>query len=299
MRRFLAVCFSGLVLASSGATAEDAAISDGEVSISRAELKHIIDSWPAEMKKAAADHEGERLELLNTALAARKMAAEVEAMTPEEAGDDYWDYRARLVSMQAKFRTQQYLKSLEYPDMDKLARERYETEKDKYALVPEKRLSSHILFKCVAGQCNRGELRPKVEAVVEELRNGADFEAMVEEYSDDPRSKANGGRFNRWMQLGEMGVVPEYTGGLFEIESVGEYSDPVDTRFGLHIIRLDKVEPEHYLPYEEVKGKIVEDLMAEYRKLSLEEFQAQYLISDEAYIDGAVLDELLAPYKSE
>lgn len=272
-------------------------VSDQGVEISEEEIRQIISRWPPEMRKAAANDDGERLELLNSALANRKMAADLNAMTPEKDGSKYWEYQNRLLYFQSKFRIDQFLKSIEYPDMDKLARERYTTEKDKYAKVPERRLSSHILFKCLPGQCDRNKLRQKAESVLTELENGADFEAMVEEYSEDPGTKAKGGLFERWMQFGDIGVAPAYNEGVFAIEKIGDYSEVVDSRFGLHIIRLDDIEAEHHLPYEEVRGKILQDLQKEYRKLALKDFQDQYLISSDAYINDGLLDELLAPYK--
>ncbi|MBN7795174.1 peptidylprolyl isomerase [Parahaliea mediterranea] len=275
-------------------------VSDQGASITEQELAYIISKWPPDMQQAAANSKGERLELLNASLASRKMAAEVDGLAiPSAADEAYWKLQTSIVNAKRNYLLQRHLSTLELPDMDKLARERYETDKRKYALVPEKRLTSHILFRCVAGECDRDELRPKAQEVLEQLRAGADFESMVEEYSEDPGSKARGGRFDRWMQLGELGVEPHYSGGAFEIESKGDYSDLVDTRFGLHIIRLDDMQEEHFEPYENVREDIIKDLVAEYRKLALKEFQAQFQISDDAYINGDVVDGLLTPYKGK
>lgn len=298
MLRYLIVLIFSQFLVSSVALAE-VAVSDGGVSISEEELQKIVANWTPEMRKAAAADEGERLELINSALVARKMAAEIDALTPEEDGDEYWRYQGKLLSFKSKYRVERFLKTLEYPDMEDLAKERYETEKDKYAKVPEKRLSSHIFFKCIAGSpdCDRAPFREKAAELLEELRNGADFEAMVQEYSEDPGSKTKKGLFNRWLEISQVGVEPNYSGGVFSIDEVDSYSDVVETRFGVHIIRLDDIEPSHYLPYEEVREKIIADLEKEYRQLSLKEFQSKYLISDDAYINGNVVDKLLTPHK--
>ncbi len=275
----------------------DAAIKDGGVEISEEELQVIIQRWPSDVKKAAANDLGSRMELLSSAVAGRKMAKELNQMTPESDGAAYWAYQDALLSFQRQQRTKQFVDSIEYPNMEALAQERYQTEKDKYAKVPEKRLTSHILLQCLPGKCEREPVREQAAALIAELRKGADFEAMVAEHSDDPGSKTRGGRFNRWMQIGEPGVMPTYSGGAFTIEEIGGYSDPVDTEFGIHIIRLDDLRPEHYKPYAEVRPKILEDLLGEYKQLKLREFNGGYVISDKAYINGDVVEKLLAPYK--
>ncbi|MFV0478770.1 MAG: peptidylprolyl isomerase [Parahaliea sp.] len=273
------------------------AVRDGGITISEPELQRIIDRWPSDLREMAASDLGVRMELINAALMGRKMAAELDGMTPEKDGKAYWIYRDKLLTFKRQQRISRFQAELQYPDMEALARERYETEKDKYAKVPEKRLTSHILFRCFPGQCERQPVRDKAAELVAELRNGADFEAMVSEYSDDAGSKAKGGLFDRWMQIGEKGVVPTYSGGAFEIAEIGDYSDPVDSEFGIHIIRLDDIRPQHYKPYEEVREAIVDDLQKEYRKLALKDFQASYNMTDDGYINGDILDKLLAPYK--
>lgn len=282
----------------SGAARAEVAVSDEGVNISEEELQRIISRWTPEMRNAAANDEGDRLELINAAMVGRKMARDLDEYTASENGEEYWRYQNKLLSFKRQYRVERFLNTLEYPDMEDLARERYETEKEKYARVPEKRLSSHILFKCIAGpDCDRTPLRPKAREVLEELRAGADFEEMVEKYSDDLRTKAKGGRFDRWMQIGELGVAPTYSGGVFSIEEVGGYADVVETRFGVHIIRLEGIEPEHFLPYNEVREKIIADIKKEYKQLALKEFHAEYRITDDAFIDGDIVDKLLEPYK--
>ena len=300
MFRFTFLVFVGLWLVVSGPVSAEVAVSDQGVSISEQELENIISNWTPQMRRSAADDMGDRIELLNASLTSRKMAAEMDAMTPEEFGARYWKYQAKLRDFKRQHRLELFLDTLEIPDMEDLAKERYQTSKEKYARVPEKRLSSHILFKCLAGtpDCDRTPLRPKVAALLEELRAGASFEDMVQKYSDDRGTKAKKGLFDRWMQLGELGVEPTYSGGVFSIAEVGEYAEVVESRFGLHIIRLDGIEPKHFLAYEKVKDKIIADLTTEFRQLALKDFYASYQISDEGYINGDALDKLLAPYKS-
>lgn len=278
--------------------ADDAvAVRDGNVEISEAEMAAMIEAWTDEMRRAAARDKGERFELLTSAIMSRKMAAEAENATPDDAG--YWDMKFKILNVKQRYVFDRFMSQLDIPEFDELARERYETEKDKYAKVPEHRKASHILLRCLAENCNRTELRPKAEELLKELREGADFEAMVAEYSQDPGSKARDGKLTDWIRMGDPNTLPEFVGGLFEIENVGEYSEVTDTRFGLHIIRLDERAPSFYQPYERVRDAIVRDLENEYKRLAAKDFRTRYLLSDEAYIDGDMMDRLFAPYLPE
>lgn len=294
--RLYKIIAAGLCLFSVGLQAQPV-IEDEGVAIDRAEMTKIVENWTPQMQKAAAKDLGDRLELLNMSLSSKKMALQAEKLSPEADPEAYWKYVFWLRGQQRKFVYDQYMATLDIPDMSALAEERYNTEKDKYALVAEQRRSSHILFSCPPG-CNRAPLKPQAAKVLLELRGAADFEAMVEEHSDDQKSKENKGKIDRWIAPGEPKITPHYTGALFEIEEVGGYSGVVETEFGLHIIRLDEIREAYYRPFEEVRDSIVQDLETEYRELVAKDFAAGFRVTDDARIDGPAMEEIFGPYKT-
>lgn len=86
----------------------------------------------------------------------------------------------------------------------------------------EKCRASHILVKD----------KSAAQKLHQELRGGADFASLARQHSECP-SKANGG------DLGEFGrgaMVKEFDRVAFGL-TVGELSEPVQTRFGYHLIR--------------------------------------------------------------
>ncbi len=287
-------CISWVALS---AAAKDV-VEDQGVGLSREELEYLVKLWGPDMQQAAANDAGDRIELLNMAVASKKLAAMAPAAPPEDGdAEAYWRLQFSIRSAQSKYVVQQYLASLDIPDMSALAAERYETQKDKYALVPEARLSSHILLQCAAGSCDRAPRRIEAEKILAELEAGADFGELAARYSEDKANKDKGGRFDRWLTMGETTIAPQYLGALFEIEKVGGRSGIVDTRFGLHIIQLDGIEEAHYKPYPEVKDQIIATLRKEFLDLSAKQFDAGFRFSDETYIDAEAVEEILAPYK--
>ena len=163
-----------LCVLSPAAMAGKNVIEDGGVGMSLAELEYIVRHWTPEMQAAAANDLGDRLELLNLALSNKRIAAEVDKLTPEKDGDVYWRAELMKRATMRKLVVELYLREAEVPDMTELARERYLTQRDKFAKVPDQRLSSHILFKCDVKQaCDQQAVSERAQAVLAELQAGA------------------------------------------------------------------------------------------------------------------------------
>jgi parvulin-like peptidyl-prolyl isomerase len=113
------------------------------------------------------------------------------------------------------------------------------------------------------------------------LVSGADFAALANEYSSDPRNKNNGG---------ELGEIPVQNSGLApEIErpmamlAEGQVSEPVKTQIGYDIIRVDKIIPPSLQPFDRVKEWLKERLTREKKQKVfnewLQEAQENYEIT--------------------
>ena len=75
--------------------------------------------------------------------------------------------------------------------------------------------------------------------VIEDLRArvlaGEDFAALAEEYSIDTGSAQRGGALGAF---GRGRMVPPFEAAAFALENEGDLSEPVETRFGVHLIQL-------------------------------------------------------------
>lgn len=81
--------------------------------------------------------------------------------------------------------------------------------------------------------------RAKAESLLVEVRKGGDFEQIAKRESMDPSSKELGGDLG-WNRRGSM--VPEFERWMFAL-APGQISPVVETTFGFHIIRVDRVQP--------------------------------------------------------
>jgi len=75
----------------------------------------------------------------------------------------------------------------------------------------------------------------QLKVVQEKLKAGEDFAEVAKEYSKDPGSATNGGELG-YFDRNKM--VPEFEEAAFNLE-IGEMSEPVQTQFGFHIIKLN------------------------------------------------------------
>jgi peptidyl-prolyl cis-trans isomerase SurA len=82
--------------------------------------------------------------------------------------------------------------------------------------------------------------RAKAESLLVEIRRGGDFESIARRESMDPGSKDLGGDLG-WARRGS-GFVPEFERVVFALPP-GQVSPVVETSFGYHLIRVDRVQP--------------------------------------------------------
>lgn len=79
----------------------------------------------------------------------------------------------------------------------------------------------------------------KAESLLVELRKGGDFAMIAKRESMDPGSKELGGDLG-WHRRGEM--LPEFDRMMFALNP-GQLSPVVETGYGFHIIKVDRVQP--------------------------------------------------------
>jgi len=75
----------------------------------------------------------------------------------------------------------------------------------------------------------------KAKKIKKKLDKGADFAKLAAEYSDDPGSKDKGGNLGFFAKTW---MVPAFSNAAFALKK-GEISEPVKTRFGYHIIKVE------------------------------------------------------------
>ena len=97
----------------------------------------------------------------------------------------------------------------------------------------------------------------EAKAVKAELDGGADFATLAKEKSIDPGA-ANGG------DLGFFGkgmMVAPFEAAAFAMTEVGQVSEPVQSQFGWHVIRLEEKRQSTPPAFEQVAGQLQQQLL--------------------------------------
>ncbi|MEK9983222.1 MAG: peptidylprolyl isomerase [Opitutae bacterium] len=118
--------------------------------------------------------------------------------------------------------------------------------------------ASHILIR------DKSDIgREKLDAVIEALDSGRDFEELAREFSEDT-SAEQGGDLG-WLPRGQ--TVAKFEKVAFSLE-LDEISDPFETQFGWHIVRLHERQDARTQSLEEVSEQIAMMLLRERRNES-------------------------------
>jgi len=164
-------------------------------------------------------------------------------------------------------------------------RQRYEAAKQRY-LTPEARRASHILITPEqAGDSDSARVR--AEELKERIEAGESFAELAAEHSSDPVSAKQGGDLG-WIEPEDM--VEAFEDALYALDEPGDVSEPVQTQFGWHLIRLDEIRPPEGMSFEEARQEILDDqLQREREELYIE--MSERMV-DLVYADDSSLEPL-------
>jgi peptidyl-prolyl cis-trans isomerase C len=128
------------------------------------------------------------------------------------------------------------------------AKQLYTANSDKFERPAQTR-ARHILL------ANTGpESMQKANALLEQLRAGVSFEAAAKSNSIDPGSAARGGDLG-FFASGQM--VRPFEEAVAKLAKAGDLSEPVESQFGLHIIRLEERREKGRSSFEEVRPQLL------------------------------------------
>lgn len=128
---------------------------------------------------------------------------------------------------------------------------------------------SHIMIR-TGNEHDATKARNLIFEIDDQLKGGVNWNDLCRQYSEDPATKNSGGKL-RPFGVGAMASVPAFDKAAFSLQNPGDLSDPVQTQYGWHIIRLERKIP---LPsFEELapnlKSRIARDERAQVSRLAL------------------------------
>lgn len=118
-------------------------------------------------------------------------------------------------------------------------------------------LAAHILllYPPETSAQDSAALKEKAQMIYGKLQSGESFEDLARDYSDDRSTSVNGGVL-QWFGANRM--IPDFIYQISLMDKFGDYSEPFQTHFGWHIIKLlDQEKPGSFEEsYADLKEKV-------------------------------------------
>jgi peptidyl-prolyl cis-trans isomerase D len=173
------------------------------------------------------------------------------------------------------FDPNQYRSKVKLTDSE--VREYYDENMESFK-IPKKVVARHILLKVSQDADPKTVEKTKEKAlkILKLAREGKDFAELAKKYSEGP-SRNNGGYLGEFTKES---MVKPFAEKAFSMKP-GEISEPVRTRFGWHIIKVEKVINAHTIPFKDAK-KDIEKKLTDNKAKSLA-YDAAESVSDIAY----------------
>ena len=111
---------------------------------------------------------------------------------------------------------------------------------------------NHIMIKYY-NENDVDSAKRRIDAVYEKLKAGADWTAMVEEFSEDFSTSNKEGALN-WFSRTSPNVPPDFKEAAYALENIGDISEPVKSKYGWHIIMKKDSRP--VKSFDEMKGSL-------------------------------------------
>lgn len=214
----------------------------------------FISCGTEQSKLVVANIAGEDVTLSDFEKAYKKNSGETTSNVPDSNSilkfwNLYKNFRLKLVDAKAKgYDTNVDLKNelseykrkvgvsylLEKQLLEPGMKEIYEKRKVEYRV-------SHIMIRI--DTLSKEAAKARALEVINKYKAGAKFEDLALEYSDDTYSKKSGGDlyYITWGQ-----TLPEFDDAVYKTEVNSIYPEPVETRFGYHVIKVTDKQPRKY-----------------------------------------------------
>lgn len=197
--------------------------------------------------------------------------------------DEYRDEISKEADIQANasiaaYEEKNFISKAEKATTDEAVEKFYRENQQKFS-VPENITVAHILIQCEPASASDSKEEKEIKAKADKLakeqideiyaelvKNPDSFEKLAQEKSNCPSGKRDNGKLPPFDKDGRLldqpgELDPDFKDAAYKIEKIGDFTKPVHTQFGYHIIKLLKKDPKGYFPLDKVKQEIREFLV--------------------------------------
>lgn len=157
-----------------------------------------------------------------------------------------------LELVKKQMETQLQLKKIFEPQIkvtDEDVKKYFDENQASYVATPEQVQVAHILVKT----------QEEADAIIAELKTGADFATLAKEKSIEPAAKESGGDLGPPFAATGSQFDPDFVAGAFSVGK-GEITKAIKTQFGFHVIKVNDRIPAVAITLESKKEEIKDQL---------------------------------------
>ena len=160
--------------------------------------------------------------------------------------DSGTDFKQRMEYLQRRALRESYFENVIKSEISESTAKSFYDDSVKGLKPQEEIKARHILV----------DTEADADDLLERIGRGAEFAELAKKHSKDPGTKHNGGLLG-FFTRGQM--VPAFEEAAFNLPQ-GEISEPVKSRFGWHLIKVEEKRTKPIPAFEEVKDKILNSL---------------------------------------
>ncbi len=178
---------------------------------------------------------------------------------------DFFEKDTQEFIILEKYKNEKILKNITPTEEELLI---YYEQNPSLSLVKERVIVRHILI--LTNNVSETEKKKRYElikSIKKMAEEGKDFSELARKYSHDETTKKAGGKIGEYLERGQ--TFKEFEDAAFNTRE-GGISDIIETKYGFHILKVDKIEKERQLSFEEIKDKIYNFVRLEKEEQALE-----------------------------
>ncbi|MEO1206327.1 MAG: peptidylprolyl isomerase [Pseudomonadota bacterium] len=196
-------------------------------------------------------------------------AARAQKLAETESFGERMEYMRRRALREEYFQTQ--IKT----SVSEAAAKTYYNDQIKGMKQEEEVKARHILV----------ETEDEARDLLEKINRGEDFEKLAKENSKDPGSKVNGGLLG---YFGRGQMVPQFEDAAFKGE-IGDVSQPVQSRFGWHLIKVEDKRQKPLPTFDAVKDRILNSMILQQAQAKAQDLRKTSKIE---YLDPEIIKQV-------
>ncbi len=201
--------------------------------------------------------------------------------------------QARLAQLQDAYLADLYVQKIEKdttaaPNLDSRARELYVADREKYLTDEEVQVHQILVGVVCRTKESANDIARQAYA---EAKGGQDFLALAAKYSDVGEKAYKGGDIG-WGPVKKL--VEPVRAALAKMKK-GEISEPVESPFGIHVLKLIDRKPPTQKPFDSVKAEIVAVERAKLQRKRVEDMITSVRSSGTVVTYRENVEKLVAP----